>query len=120
MRSYVLLGALAISAASCATSFDNGTNEKVFSYPGHSVTMTRSGCDITSVTLRSFGAAIPNTTSGTLMIAAHGTTSFAGAVICPPVVAGGQTLCTVISTAPGAPAESAGIGCGGWDSYNLT
>jgi hypothetical protein len=114
----LLTATLALAVTACATRFQDGNYEKIFTFPNHTVALSHNLC-LVSAELKSSGPAIPTLTLHTLMIAAHTTTSLTALVACPPVVAGGKAVCNVLPIGNQAPILTAGVGCGGWDSFNL-
>jgi len=115
--------AAAVSAAflvtACVTTAGGGADVRTFDFNRYFITAERMGCSINNAQIVSRDLTIPFYTYHWLTIGVSGTTSAVYAVNCEPVVAGGKAMCTSNSMGMSVAAATAGIGCGGWNQFNM-
>lgn len=110
---------LAASCVSCTTQGGDPRREHTFNFNDRTITASRTLC-LASARMRSKGPAIKRNTKYTLIMSVKGTTSSVWTIKCPPVVAGGDTACRSEQVSPESPLLTAGVGCPGWDSFQLS
>lgn len=96
------------------------TEPKTFAFPGYSLSIIRSECNIVAATIDSAGPAINAVTFHRLLITASGQTSGLFDINCQPVIAGGRGQCLVrdggMMTPP---STTAGNACRGWNDFQI-
>lgn len=120
MNSFRIVAAVAaLFMTACATTAGGGSAVRTYDFGGYEVVTERAGCSINTAKIHSKGMAIPTYTYHTLTIGAGGATSAIYEVNCEPVFAGGSAMCTSNSMGMTTAAATAGLGCGGWDQFNM-
>jgi len=116
---FVLSVCATFMMTACATTAGGGRDIKTFDFNRYFVTAERTGCALNNAQIVSRDLTIPFYTYHTLTIGVNGTTSDVYEVNCEPVMAGGKAMCTSNSMSMTYAAATAGLGCGGWNQFNM-